>query len=571
MRIKILRLVISVLFIVLVSGLFTMQVIRGKYFFDLSRHNRIRVVALDAWRGRIEDRNGIILADNRLTYNVVVIPQEVKEVNELFGFLSGILQIDQENLVAAYQEKKYKPFIPVVIAEDIKREEAMIIEENKFKFPGLLVQESYKRFYPFRENSAHVLGYVGAINRAKLKKFREYGFTPQSLIGYSGVEEYYDAFLKGEAGGLQVEVNSRGQQVRLLSFKEPKSGGGIALTIDKNLQTRMMELINDRPGVILVMDMDNGEILGLTNSPSFNPNIFLDQKYNRRLKVLSRNSLSPFLNRAIHGLYPPGSVFKVPVALCALDSHKTNAKTSFNCRGFLELGGIKFRCSHVHGLQNLVESITHSCNVYYFNLAKILGPKPIGRYAKMLGLGALTHVDLPYEKPGNIPHPRSRIFKKRARWYQGDTLNLAIGQGDVLTTPIQLVRMMATIANNGWEVQPHVIKSIGGQAINKYSFRRKIQIDDQVIKTIKKGLRASVIDYSGTAHALDIKGMYIAGKTGTAQSSPKKDDHSWFVGYVRGHTRNIAICVFLEHGGSSQNAVLLTRHLVLEMKEMEVL
>ncbi len=567
MRLKIIRFFIIGLFILIVSDLFYVQVIQGRYFYRLSKNNRIRIVPLEGWRGRIKDRNGKILADNRLAYNVVITPQDIKDVQKLFSFLSKVLGVAKNKLIKIYRRKKFTPFTPVVVLEDIDREKAIMVEENKYRFPSLFIQKGFKRFYPLGVNSAHLLGYVGKVNQAKKKRFREYGYSPRSVVGYLGTEEYYDAYLRGEEGGLQIEVNSRGHQVRLLSLKEPTKGIDISLTIDSNIQKVSLELLGEKTGAIIVMDMDNGEVLGLTSAPAYDPNIFIERKkYKEAFKVLKKAS-SPFLNRAIKGAFPPGSVFKVSVAVAALDSKKITPQTSYICKGVYELGGTQFGCTHKHGSQNLIESLAHSCNIYYYHLAQVLGAEVIGDYAKMLGLGSLTHIDLPYEKSGYIPSRRKRLLSGSRHWYTGDTLNFSIGQGDVLTTPLQLVRMMATVAREGIVVQPHVIKSIGGVAVDQYSFEERLKINPRVFQTVKKGLRATVTDYAGTAHMLDLKELYVAGKTGTAQTSGGKDDHSWFVGYAKGDVRNIAFCVFLEYGGSSHNAVLLSHQLLLQMKK----
>ena len=221
MRIKIIRIVFSISFIMIVIGLFYVQAIRGQYYYDLSVNNRIRIVPLEGWRGNIKDRNGKILADNRISYDVMITPQEIKNIKDLFEFLSKTLNVDKEKLINIYRRKKFTPFAPVIVAKDIDKMQAIVIEENKYLFPSLFVQESYQRIYPFNKVGAHVLGYVDKVNRYKIERFKEYGYSFRSTMGYSGVEEYYDSYLKGQEGGLQIEVNSQGKQVRLLSIKQP--------------------------------------------------------------------------------------------------------------------------------------------------------------------------------------------------------------------------------------------------------------------------------------------------------------------------------------------------------------
>ena len=343
----------------------------------------------------------------------------------------------------------------MVIAEDIPREKAIVLEENRYRFPALLVQESFKRFYPLGEDSAHLLGFVGKISQERLEENKEYGYSPQSLVGYSGIEEYYDSYLSGKSGGFQIEVNSRGKQVRLLSIKEPQKGQDITLNVDSRIQQKSRELLEGKRGAIIVMDTDSGAVLGITSSPTFNPNTYFQEA-----GVLFANPSAPLLNRAIKGLFPPGSVFKVPVAICALESRKITPHTTFECPGFMELGGIKFGCSHQHGPQDLIDAIAHSCNVYFYHLGLTVGADLIYKYARLLGVGQETHIDLPYEEDGFLPSRRQKMLSGRGRWFTGHTLNFSIGQGETLTTPLQLVRMMAIVARDGLDIQPHLIKAI---------------------------------------------------------------------------------------------------------------
>src|SRR3989338_3369721 len=343
MRIRVIRVITIALFLMIVMDLFYMQAIQGRYFFNLSANNRIRVVPLDGWRGRIYDRNGNILADNRLSYDVMVTPQDVQKGEELFKFLSGVLGVEQHLIAQRYNQKKVAPFAPVPVAEDISQEKAILIEENKYRFPSLFVYESFKRFYPFGENGAHVLGYIGKINRAQKDRFKEYGYSLASVVGYSGVEEYYDSYLHGEEGGLQIEVNSRGQQVRLLGVREPQKGQNITLTIDSDVQQDALELLADRVGAVIVMDMDTGEILGMTSSPGFDPNIFLGNRDVSEINWIFTDPLAPAINRAIAGLFPPGSVFKVIMATAGLETKKIAPGTSFVCPGFYQLRKAVFR------------------------------------------------------------------------------------------------------------------------------------------------------------------------------------------------------------------------------------
>ncbi len=570
MRIRILKIIIVILFLITALDLVYHQVLKGWYFYQLSISNHIRIVPLLGKRGRILDRNGVVLADNRISFNVTITPQDIQNGEELFTFLSHVLQIDKKELLRRYQQKKFAPFAPVVVAEDIPRELAFMIAENKFRFPSLSIEEELVRYYLYEESNAHVLGYVGKINQPKIERLKDYGYTTQSIVGYSGVEEYYDAYLKGGDGGLQIEVNSRGQQVRLLGFKQPQQGEEITLTIDNRIQQIAADVLKDTPGTVVVLDRDNGEVLAMSNSPSFDPNLFVSARESNQAVLLFSDPGSPLLNRAIKGQFPPGSVFKVPLAIGALYTGKIVPSTSFICPGYYQLGRRQFRCSHVHGIQELHTAIVHSCNVYFGNVGLLMGPDRINKYARIFGLGRLTDIDLPYEELGFIPGRHHRKGGQR-QWYNGDTLNFSVGQGEVLVTPLQLVRMMVAVAEDGKMVQPHVLKTIGSKRVEQYFLPKYIDIDKKVFNIVQTALQSVVSDPTGTAHILNIDGIPVAGKTGTAQTSGEKKNHAWFIGYTQTEKMKIAFGVFLEHSGSSYYACQVARELLLRMQAEHIL
>lgn len=570
MRLKIIRLVILYLFLFIIGGLLYLQIIRGNDYYLLSLNNSIRVVPIESRRGIIFDRNGVVLADNRFSFDVAVVPQEAKDKERLFGYLAQILRTDKAKLLRAFKQKITASFVPVVVAEDISREAAITLEENKFRFPGLMVRTDYRRYYPFGEINAHVLGYIGRINRSEITQLKEYGYTAQSMIGRSGVERSYDQYLQGQDGGLQVEVNSRGQQVRLLGFKEPVSGQNIGLTVDNRIQQMAMDALKEKKGAVIVMDLGTDEVLAMVSSPSFDPNDFVGgQSY--KAVGLFNDSGAPLFNRAITGLYPPGSVFKLPVVVAALETGKITPRTSFVCPGFYSLGGRSFGCSHTHGIQDLVQAIAHSCNVYFFNTGLLLGPELISQYARQFGLGSLTGIDLPSEQKGFVPDRLLRKKIKNRQWYKGDTLNFSIGQGDVLVTPIQLACMMAAIAKNSKEVHPHVLKTVGSLGVENNFAKDKLDISKETLETLTLGLKEAVQDDQGTAHILSIEGLSVLGKTGTAEASGGRAPHAWFVGFCPLAKTKIVFCVFLEHGGTSYNACAVAQQMLLKMQEEQIL
>lgn len=557
MRIDIIRNIIIGLFFLIVFDLVYLQVIRGGYFFRQSESNVIRIIPFEGKRGRILDRNGKVLADNKKSFCIAIIPQDMKDKKDIFRFLSRVVDVEADALEARYRNNRLTPFSPVVVAEDISRQQAIVVEENIYRYPGLLILERYRRHYPYGQVGAHVLGYVGKVDEARLRLIQSYGYSPDELIGYSGIEEHYDALLRAEPGGRQIQVNSRGQQVRLLSVREPAAGKDVVLTIDQNIQRAVHQALDGRKGAAVVLDPSTGGVLALASSPAFDPNDFSDRDDRTRAGAYLRDGNAPLLNRAVSGQFPPGSVFKIPVALAGLQERKFKPTDTFDCPGYFDLGDRHFTFPHAYGRQDLIRAIGHSANEYFFHVGLALGADAMARYAAMFALGERTGIDLPYEAKGNIP--RRGAF---AQWFAGDTANMSIGQGYVLTTPVQLARMMAIVENEGRFVDPYLVASVGGVAVPRSLSMRRIALRSDVWRVVKQGLRAVVKMGTGTAHVLDIPGLDVYGKTGTAQSSAGKADHAWFAGVVKKAETRFVFVIFLDHGGSSANAVSAAKSLL---------
>lgn len=570
MRLNVLQTCVFSFLGLIVCSLVYMQVIRGDFYHRQSTNNRIRVVPADAPRGRIMDRNGAVLADNRLSFHVGIIPQDVEDKKALFEYLAKMLGQDPETLAGQFERKRRAPFTPVILGEDIPREAAVKIEEDKFLYPGLVVEQGFDRYYPFGDAGAHVLGYVGKIDEDEMAQSSPYGLSPLTLVGKTGVEKKYEAALKGEPGGRQIEVDSRGHQVRLLGIKEPVTGSDVVLTVDERLQSAAQDLLKGYSGGIVVMDLANGDLISLVSSPSFDPNVFSDKNKTDNLLSYLTASSTPLLNRVTSGLYPPGSVFKIPVALAAVELHKITPSTTFDCPGYMMVGKRRFGCSHVHGVQNLEAALAHSCNVYFFQTGLLVTPPVIGAYARAFGFARATGIDLPFEAKGKLVTRGSG----ESSWHTGDILNLSIGQGYTLATPLQLTVMMAAVANDGVLLRPRVVRDVGGDELPvlAYSKRPRVRLRDDSWRSVQRGLKAVVDDSEGTGHALkDVPGLEIFGKTGTAQSSPGKPNHAWFLGYTRSSRAGIAFCVFLEHGGSSENSVKIARDLLLKLQSLQII
>jgi penicillin-binding protein 2 len=565
MRIKAFRIFLAGLFIFLALFLFCLQAVNGRKYALLSDSNRVRIIPQPGSRGNILDRGGAIIAGNHLSYNVSVIPRQVRNSDETLRKLSEFLGMPFEKIRSTYYARRGVSFLPVTVAPDIDKRKAILIEEEKFNLPGIIVEEVPERFYPYNKLACHLLGYLGEIDHWRLTKLKDYGYKTKDIVGYSGIEERYDYYLRQEEGGLQVEIDHRGNITRILGLRSPKDGKDVQLTIDLNIQKIIEESLGDRRGAVVLLDSYNGEVLGLASSPGFDPGSFLEKTEGKE-KIFT-DPKSPLLNRCISGTYPLGSVFKVIVASGALENDKIDATTTFHCTGSIMIGKRSYECAHVHGDENLRQALVHSCNVFFYKTGLLLGPDKIYEWAVKYGLGKPTQIDLPSEDPGRVPNSFWSRLNKFKAWFDGDTANFAIGQGDLLVSPLQATVLMAAIANNGSLVKPYLVKSVDGKDISQYQRKiSPISIHESTMHMIRKGLRGVVEDSDGTANVLSSVGVAVAGKTGTAQTRAGKSPHAWFAGFFPYENPKYTICVFLEYGGASVNACQVAKGIIEGMK-----
>jgi len=565
MRIKILQIAFGCVFVFLCLGLFYFQVIQFGRYRQLSESNRIRLIPQEGTRGRILDRNGVVIIDNRLSYNVLLLPQQNGDIKQTLSRLADILGVPGEYIRSRYRQGGYSFFTPVVLAEKIDKKNAMIIEELKSELPGVIIQTVPQRYYPYGSLAVHITGYLGEIDQWRLMQLRNYGYRSKDIIGYGGIEERYDYYLRQEEGGLQVEADSRGKIIRVIGFRPPRSGKDIQLTVDLRIQKIIEEALNGNKGAVIIIDSYGGEILGMASFPNFDPTVFLN-KSDSTQDILDDPG-APLLNRAISGAYPLGSVFKIVVAAAGLETKKIDVSTTFNCPGSIKLGNREYACWDKHGSQDIIAAITHSCNVFFYRLGLLLGPDKIYKYALRLGFGKRAKIDLPSESSGFVPNPLSKRLTRFENWYPGDTANFSIGQGDLLATPLQAVRAMAGIANEGYLPRPHLIKAIDGREVNAYKkITSPLNFPREVLEPIKTGLRQVAGNPDGTANILADSALSVSGKTGTAQVGSRQP-HAWFVGYFPAKGTSYAVCVFLEHSGHSINACVVTKKIIEAMKQ----
>lgn len=557
MRLKVLSIIISISFIYLIIGLGYIQIIKGPFYQRLSENNRIRLIPIHALRGNIYDRNGVILASAHPSFNACIVPQEFRQ--EAIGLLAKILHLSPDVLRERLSKGRSTPFAPVAIARDIDRPTATILEEQRSELPGVMVEVSGLRYYPYQEITSHILGYLGQVGPAELRLKKKYGYQVRDFVGRGGVEESFDSWLRGEDGGQQVEVDYRGRLTQILGQKEPVKGKDLRLTIDARLQRLAWELLEDKTGAIIVMEPYSGEILAMVSRPGYDPNVFIDPNRSGIRRRILEDPSAPLLNRAIGCQYPPGSTFKVVVALTALELGKITPSTRRSCEGIYYLGERGFRCWNEdgHGSLDLKEAIIYSCNIFFYQVGLMVGVDNIAKMARYLGCGQPTGIELPKEAKGLVPTSRWKMITKGEHWYDGETLNLSIGQGYLLVTPLQVARMMSAVATGGSLTQPHLIKKDG-----MVKGSRKLDILAENVKVIKEGMVKGVSWERGTGHRAYIPGFAIAAKTGTAEVE-KGRSHSWFSGFCPAERPEISFVVFLEHGGyGSQEAALVARALI---------
>jgi penicillin-binding protein 2 len=564
MRTKVTSLTIIFLFLILSLRLFYLQIIKTNVFKELSSKNRIRLLPQEGSRGIIFDRKGNIIAGSQLCYDVMVMPESANQTDKLLTKVSEILGITFTDLKKAFKKNYTGQSLPVSVAENIDIKKAMALEELKADFSGLVIQPKPQRLYPYGRLACHVLGYLNEIDHWRLTKLADYGYKTKDIVGFGGVEEKYDYYLRQEEGGTSVEIDHQGRFVRVLGFKPPHNGKDIHLTLDLKIQKIVEEALYDRKGCVILMNPDNGQIIALASSPNFNPAVFI-KKQNSGLNYLFNDPNAPLINRALSAVYPAGSVFKVVVACAALETGKLNLSKTFFCPGSMRIGRQEFSCWDRHDYQNLRGAITHSCNVFFYHTGLLIGAQTIYDYALKFGFAKITSIDLPYEAAGQVPSPLRRRIYRLKNWFEGDTANLAIGQGELLVSPLQLTRMMAVFANKGNLVTPYVLKAVAGRDISVEQNRiTASSLKQSTIDYMRAALRNVVVDPLGTAHLLADLPVAIAGKTGTAQVS-KGQPHGYFVGFFPFSRPQFVICVFLEHGGSGYNACVLAKRIIAMM------
>lgn len=578
-RFRIVLWVVSIAVSILIVRMWYLQVIKGDVLRQRSENNRVRLREIKPLRGLIKDCRRNILVNNQASFDVSIIPEDTKDVSGVIKKLGDLYTSKYLNLSARnilLEEKRRKPFVPIKLERNISREKLAIVETHSLDLPGVVVDVMPVREYIFGGMMAHILGYLGEITRGKLESDTSGDYKPGDMVGKQGIEKYLDKYLKGESGGEQVEVNVAGRELKVLGKVDPVPGYNVVLTIDSYLQNTAWDALEGKAGSVIVMDPRNGSVLAMVSRPSFDPNLFNRGISAENWEKLLNNPLHPMRDKAISGQYPPGSTYKLIAAAAALEEGLITPESSFFCGGSYKLGNRTFRDwkKGGHGEISLHRAIVESCDVYFYNLGKLIGVDKLAKYSRGFGLGAKTGIDLPGEKSGLVPTRQWKLNRFKEPWQMGETICLSIGQGFNLVTPIQLLNVYCALANGGTLYVPRIVKGIEtaeGQVVKEFDpeIIAHIPVSKKNIEILRLALWGAVNEPHGTGSALKRKEMDVCGKTGTAQVvglPEEKDnvaekkipyklrDHALFVCFAPYTNPEIAVVVVVEHGGHGGSA-----------------
>ncbi|MEB3186943.1 MAG: penicillin-binding protein 2 [bacterium] len=548
---------------ILVARLVYLQIVGQADFSARADGNRLRVVFIPAPRGVIRDRNGVILAANRLSYAVTLYPSDSppEERDRVATRLAKLLGLDREEIRLRWR-KANRSARPVQLLQDVSPENIAIITENQRVLGGVTIEPVTVRFYPRGPLASHLIGYTGEIADQDLERLSEQGYRAGDIIGKTGVERVYDLELRGTPGRQQIEVDARGKLIRILAKVPPIPGKDLTLTLDSRLQEVADRMLTGSRGSLVAMDPGNGEVLALASAPAFDPNWFVGRITPDRWKVLNGPD-HPLLNRAIGSVYPPGSVFKIVTHATALEERFATPTTPFMSTGLFYLGSRVFRDWKAGGFGRVdfQKALTWSIDTVYYELGLRMGGERMARYARGFGLGRQTGIVLPHEARGLVPDAAWKRKRFGERWYPGESVNMSIGQGYTQVSPIQAALLISTVANSGRLVRPHVVRPPRpGDLVPPELPPGSVDLRNLRPETWKAvhAACASVVS-AGTATNAQLPGIVVGGKTGSAQSAngEARKTHGWFVAYAPVYPRpgqaRIAVAAMREeagHGGS---------------------
>ena len=556
----------------------------------LADENRINIRLIAPARGEIYDRNGKVIARNEQSFRITIVKEDAGDIEQTLYSLSNLIKISQNDAKRVIEEiERSAPFLPVTVRDQLSFEEIARIATNSPILPGVSVEQGLSRVYPLIESYAHVVGYVGPVSDNDLKDGNESNpllKIPRFQVGKVGIERQFEDVLRGSAGVMKVEVNALGRVMRNLDRKEGKPGNNIQLTVDTELQAYIQARLGSESASAVVMNCKNGEILAIASSPSYDPNKFVKGISYSDFNELRDNEFRPLASKTVQDAYPPGSTFKIVTALAALEANIISPKDNFSCDGKMEISNRFFHCwkKGGHGEMDLAKSLIESCDVYFYELALKVGIERINEMATQLGLGIQHDVPMSAITKGLVPSREWKLKNREQEWLVGDTVNASIGQGYVLSSPLQLAVMAARLAS-GRNVKPMLTKSINGQNVNDDKEFEDLKVGKANLNIIRKALFKASNDRRGTAYGSRIiNNKYrMAGKTGTSQVRNitdaerengvtknedlpwKRRDHALFINFAPYDDPEIAVSVVVEHGGAgSKSAAPIARDITLQ-------
>ena len=580
-RLTAVRVLFTAAFAVLAISFWVLQVVQHERFKEMAENNRLRTIALRAPRGVLFDRDNRPMVENRESYTISIIREQTKNIDETIRKIAEFTQTDEARIRAAVQRRRSEPaFRPLPVIEHATFEQVAAVEARKLELPEVQVQAVPTRTYP--PIGAHMFGYVGEIQDSQLTNAEYAGLEPGAIIGQAGLERIYNSQLIGRDGNRLVVVNSVGREIEEYGVEPPIIGKRLQLTIDADVQKAIEDSFHHAglAGAAAFLDPRNGEVIAMTSLPAYDPNTFAVGIDGSTWSKLLTDKQRPMTNRLIQGTYSPGSTFKVVMAVAGLMEGVITPETTFYCPGHATFYGRSFQCLGQHGTLDLRHAIERSCNVYFYNVGSRLSIDAINKYATMLGLAGKTGIDLPNEEASLVPSTEwARLYRKSApKWYPGETISVAIGQGAVSVTPMSLATMIATVANGGSLVTPHLVRAIdegsGWKQVPVPAPKYSINIPPNSMQAIRDGLWAVVNGEAGTARRSKIAGRDVAGKTGTGQvvSLDRKAqaaragmdvrDHGFFVFFAPRDNPEIAGVVFAEHGAHGSEAAYIAKHAI---------
>ena len=579
----------AVLLSVLMGRMYQLQILDSDQYQLMAEQNRIGMRLISPLRGRILDRNGYELATNRLSYRVSIIEEQTSNTLETLVRLGQLIPVSDERIQQVLKKsRRSRSFVPVTVAENLSWEEFAKVNANLTDLPGVYPDAGQTRFYPNANDFTSLVGYVGPVTEKELLDLPEDPafLLPEFRIGKRGLEKVFNDELRGEAGSRRVEVNALGREIRELTRDDGIIGEDLHLTVDKELQQFTMERLGEQSAGAVVMDIHSGEVLVMASAPGFDANAFNHGISHQNWNGLLSDPRNPLLNKTIQGSFPPGSTFKMVVAMAALESGLVKPGHKVHCNGKLPFGNHTFHCwkKGGHGNVDLNGALEQSCDVYFYELAKRLDIDLIAAMAEKFGLGETTGIEIDGEAKGTVPNRAWKQRKLGEKWYTGETLNSSIGQGDLLTTPLQLAVMTARIANGGIGVKPTMVKQDPLFADQAAAAPGPVGVSKRSLAAVQKGMTSVMEGVRGTARASQLRGgqYRMAGKTGTAQvrrisvkereEGLRKDeekawverDHALFVAYAPIDKPAYAIAVVVEHGGGGSRVAAPIARDVLE-------